>query len=190
MRLLFTLILLLCVSPVIAQDFPDKPVISTMQLGDVPRGWCRNPDGSCVQCSISMVGFHANDPRAYTLLWDSPYGSAVRGGSWPARVANYCNQRGIKAWNITGYENTDPWMRWAVKTGRYAAIGAGRAHFQTLYGYDYSDKKWLVCNNNSTHRIDRYDEGSFRNLHLASGPWVVVLQKPSSENPVIVEWWK
>ncbi len=58
------------------------------------------------------------------------------------------------------------------------------------YRYDYNDKKWLVCNNNSTHRIDRYDEGAFRNLHLASGPWIVVLQKPSSENPIIVEWWK
>jgi len=178
------------------------PIVTEMQLEPDVRGWFRNPDGSCVQCSLGMVGVHCNDIKATTLLWDSPYGPAERGGSWPARVANYCNVRGIKAYNITG-PPTLKWIVWAGETGRYAAIGAGRSHFQTFYGLrpvlkadgtpdrhpDGSPKYvYLVCNNNSTDRIDEYSEERFRQLHYESGPWIVVLQKPSSENPVYTGW--
>lgn len=162
----------------------------TMQLAPETRAWFRNPDGSCVQCSIGMAGVHCNDLNAATLLWDSPFGKAQRGGSWPGRVANYCNERGIKAYNVTGWPTTKAWMKWAARTGRFAAVGAGRAHFQTLYGYDENSKTWLVCNNNSTHRIDRYTDAQFERLHLASGAWCVILQRPSSENPEFVKWWK
>lgn len=165
--------------------------LTSMELEATPtRNWFFNPDGSCVQCSIGMAGTHCNDPKAATLLWDTPYGPAIRGGSTPARVAAYCNERGIKAWNITGESNTFAWMTWAAKTGRFAAIGAGRAHFQTLYGRDFKRQRWLVCNNQTPSRIDEYDDDAFRRLHMSSGPWIVVLAKPSSANPQLVEWWK
>lgn len=182
---MFRLILLILTCCLMAAE----PAVHTMQLTPAQRNWFRNPDGSCVQCSIGMAGVHCNDLKAATLLWDTRYGSQVRGGSWPSRVEAYCQERGITAWSVTG-DTTIEWCRWAAKTGRFAAIGAGRAHFQTLYGYDEGRKRWLVCNNNSPDRIDEYTEEGFRQLHYASGPWVVILQRSSSPHPVLTEWWK
>ena len=59
---------------------PPDPRLSA----DVPaeiRRWFRNPDGSCVQCSIGMCGVDQNVPAAASLLWDTDYGPRVRGGS-------------------------------------------------------------------------------------------------------------
>ncbi len=153
------------------------------------REWFRNPDGSCVQCSIGMCGVDQNVPAAATLLWDTEYGPKERGGSYPQRVSGYCDRRGIRAYNVTG-ETTFEWMKWAAATGRGAAIGAGRAHFQTLMGYDPQQGRWYVCNNNSPKQIDEYDEAEFRRLHLASGPWVDVLDyPPHPARPHYVRWW-
>lgn len=177
--------------PVINLDRPTVP--TSMQLSESTRGWFKNPDGSCVQCSIGMAGVHGNNPNAASLLWDTEYGPAIRGGSWPSRVERYCDERGIKAWSVTAasVDETIPWMAWAAKTGRFAAIGAGAAHFQTLYGYDpRNERPWMVCNNNSTQRIDRYSEADFRRLHAASGPWVVILERASSEPPELGTWWQ
>ena len=177
------------VSPALAQDIecPDPRLAA-----DLPREirtWFRNPDGSCVQCSIGMCGVDQNVPAAATLLWDTPYGSRERGGSGPSRVAAYCERREIRAFNITGTSTWD-WMKWAAATGRPAAIGAGSAHFQTLMGYDPSSGTWYVCNNNSPARIDQYDEASFRRLHLASGQWVVILDyPPHPERARYARWW-
>jgi hypothetical protein len=121
------------------------------------RVWYSNPDGSCVQCSIGMCGADQNVPAAATLLWSTEYGPAERGGSGPSRVAAYCEQRGIRAYNVTGQSTWD-WMKWASLTGRGAAIGAGRNHFQTLIGYDVDTNTWFVCNNNSPRQIDAYSE--------------------------------
>ena len=176
-------------SPALAQDIecPDPRLAA-----DLPREirtWFRNPDGSCVQCSIGMCGVDQNVPAAATLLWDTPYGSRERGGSGPSRVAAYCERREIRAFNITGTSTWD-WMKWAAATGRPAAIGAGSAHFQTLMGYDPSSGTWYVCNNNSPARIDQYDEASFRRLHLASGQWVVILDyPPHPERARYARWW-
>lgn len=163
--------------------------ICSMRLSIATRNDYWNPDGSCVQCSIGMVGRAANDANAATVLWDTKYGPAIRGGSWPARVSSYFRERGIKGWNVVGEENTIPWMMWAVKTRRFAAIGAGESHFQTLYGYDFERKLWLVCNNQTPGKIDSYTDADFRRLHMASGPWIVVLKNPAAEPPEIVEWW-
>lgn len=172
----------------------ERPTVRTsMQLSPETRAWFKNPDGSCVQCSIGMVGVHTNDINAASLLWDTDYGPAVRGGSWPSRVESYCDRRGIKAWSVTAssVDETIPWMVWACRTGRFAAIGAGSAHYQTLYGYEPDHKQpWLVCNNNSTQRIDRYGDPEFRRLHAASGPWVVILERASSDPPELRKWWK
>ena len=181
---MFRLILLLLCCCLMAAE-----PVNQMELTPTQREWFRNPDGSCVQCSIGMCGVWTNDIKATTLLWDTTYGRQVRGGSWPSRVESYCQERGIVAWSVTG-ETTIDWCRWAARTGRFAAIGAGRQHFQTLYGYDEDRKRWLVCNNNSPERIDEYTEDGFRQLHYASGPWVVVLQRSTSPNPVLKEWWK
>lgn len=171
---------------------PGQGVVDPANAFDVPaeiRAWFRNPDGSCVQCSIGMCGVDQNNPNAATLLWDTEYGSKVRGGSNPSRVANYCDRRGIKAYNVTGSQ-TFEWMKWAALTGRGAAIGAGTQHFQTLVGYDPERGKWYVCNNNSPIRIDEYSEAGFRKLHLASGPWVVILEgPPHPARPQYVRWW-
>ena len=160
-----------------------------LELPAEQRAWFRNPDGSCVQCSIGMCGMDQNVPAAATLLWTTEYGTKVRGGSNPSRVAKYCQERGIRAYNVTG-KTTFDWMRWAVYSGRPAAIGAGRAHFQTLAGYEPKTKTWLVCNNNSPTKIDRYSESRFRRLHLSSGQWVVILDYPPHPAcPLYVKWW-
>lgn len=172
------------------QEPRTNPPLQTMHIEPPVRAWYRNPDGSCVQCSIGMIGCHCNDLNAASLLWDTTYGPAERGGSNPFRVESYCNYRGIHAWSVTGQDNTIEWMKWSAKTGRFAAIGAGTQHFQTLYGYDPTTQEWFVCNNNSTNRVDRYSDRQFRELHAASGPWCVILEKPSSVPPQIVKWWK
>ena len=83
-------------------------ILLTLQLAGTAMAWdpanvvpagerqrFRNPDGSCVQCSIGMMGVDLNIPAAEMLLWDSEYGPAVRGGSWPERVKEYCEARKI-----------------------------------------------------------------------------------------------
>jgi len=181
-------VLALAAEPPDARDVVDVE----RQVVDVPpeiRHWFHNTDGSCVQCSIGMCGVDQNVPEAATLLWDTEYGRAERGGSYPSRVAKYCRERGIRVYNVTGKTTWD-WMRWAMETGRGAAIGAGRAHFQTLVGYDADSGTWYVCNNNSPRKIDSYSEQDFRRLHLASGQWVVILDyPPHPARPVYRKWW-
>ena len=146
-----------------------------VDLGKEMRRNFRNPDGSCVQCSLGMCGVDQNVPAASTLLWRSRYGPAERGGSGPSRVARYSRERGIKIYNITG-SPTFAWMDWETRNGRGAAIGAGRSHFQTLMGH--SGRRYYVCNNNSTHRIDEYSPAGFSKLHRSSGLRCVILDAP------------
>ena len=153
------------------------------------RVWFRNPDGSCVQCANGISGLYHNCPQDTTLLWDTRYGKAVRGGSWPSRVEDYCEKRGIPAWNITG-ETTFDWLRWCGRNGRMAAIGAGTAHFQAFVWHDPEKDLWYVNNNNSPEIIDVYTWKQFQRLHLASGAWIVVLNlPPPPAPPKYVEWW-
>lgn len=176
--------------PAAAQDAqPPAHVSHKMELPQDVRAWYRNPDGSCVQCSIGMCGIWQNVPEAYTLLWRTEYGPAVRGGSWPGRVEAYADSRRMRIYNVTGSRTYD-WMKWAARTGRFCAIGAGSAHFQTLYGWDEKTDTWYVCNNNSTGRVDRYTWREFQNLHESSGQWIVILDYPASPAvPRYVRWW-
>ena len=172
-----------------AEDQPPESVPYQLSLIPDVRGWYRNPDGSCVQCSIGMAAISANCPQAYTLLWDTKYGPKVRGGSGPGRVEAYAEQRSIPIYNVTG-SSTFEWMKWAARTRRFAAIGAGRSHFQTLYGWNPASDTWYVCNNNSTGQIDAYSSEDFKRLHLASGQWVVVIDMPpSAAIPAYLQWW-
>ena len=157
----------------------------SMQLSPDTRQWFYNTDGSCVQCSIGLAGVHCNDLNAASLLWDTPYGPAERGGSLPSRVERYCDKRGIVAYSVTGNSTKDtlPWLEWACITGRYAACGAGEAHFQTVYGRDKEKGLWFICNNQTPKKIDVYKDADFERLHSAV-KWVVILEKPSSVAPI------
>lgn len=161
--------------------------------------WFVNRDGSCVQNSLGMCGLWQNTPSATYLLWDTEYGARVRGGSYPSRVEQYCDRRGIPAYNVTG-ETTIAWMKWASKTNRLCAIGCYPAHFQTLLHYnpDPSDKRpWKVKNNwgvsgsDNVTRYNEFSEDEFRKHHYASGRWVVILKTPPPPaRPKYVAWWQ
>lgn len=178
--------------PAAAQEvpLPEPPGVNlAVDLPSEIRVWFRNPDGSCVQCSIGMLGVDQNIPAAATLLWDSQYGPRERGGSGPGRVARYCDERGIRAISVTGSE-TVKWIQWAAMTGRGAAISAGWAHVQTLMGYDPATRTWYVCDNNTPWKIDAYDNESFLRLHRSSGQWAVILDyPPHPQRPVYQRWW-
>lgn len=191
MRLIFVAIAWLSVVVVASgQDQCPADCPFKMELPAEIRGWFANPDGSCVQCSIGMCGVWQRVPAAAALLWDTEYGGKVRGGSGPSRVESYCEQRHIPVFNVTG-ANTWDWMRWAARTRRFAAIGASRVHFQTLYGWNPATNTWYVANNNSTSRVDSYSWDEFRRLHLASGQWVVILDAPPPPpSPRYVPWWQ
>lgn len=189
-RIALVLLLVLLRPGFVIQAREPEPAKLAVDLPVEIRQWYRNTDNSCVQCSIGMCGADQNVPAAATLLWNTEYGPAERGGAGPSRVAAYCAQRGIPVYNVVG-ESTWEWMRWAAATGRGAAIGAGTSHFQTLVGYDPKTRRYFVCNNNTPERIDVYEEPAFRRLHLASGPWVVILNAPPHPpRPKYVRWWK
>lgn len=150
----------------------------------------RNPDGSCVQCSIGMVGTWMNVPAAANLLWRTEYGPAVRGGSHPGRVRSYCDARNIAIWNITGSE-TMAWMEWAARNRRGAAIGFKPNHFCTLVGMSDDAQTFYVVDNNTPYRVDRYTRSEFIRRHLQSGRWCVVLQGPAPPPALkVIPWWE
>jgi hypothetical protein len=46
-------------------------------------------------------------------------------------------------------------------------------------------------NNNGDQRIQEYSDDAFRRLHLASGPWIVVLDyPPAPAPPQLIAWWE
>lgn len=162
---------------------------TAMEVPEPIRAYYFNPDGSCVQLSIGIVGQHMDVEVAKKLPFNSEFGPGIRGGSGPGRVESYARARGMRIYNVTGSQ-TFEWMKLAAKTGRFAAIGAGGRHFQTLWGYDPATETWLVCNNQSPRRIDRYTDAQFRRLHLASGQWIVILDYPATAPiPQLVKWW-
>jgi hypothetical protein len=184
------LLFVLCCSQAFAQEHPSDNTPFKMEIPASVRAWYRNPDGSCVQCSIGMCGIWSNVPEAATLLWDSEYGPKVRGGSGPSRVEAYAELRKIPVYNVTG-QGTWEWMRWAARTRRMAAIGAGRSHYQTLYSWEPASDTWGVCNNNSTSKVDRYTWEEFKRLHLSSGQWIVVIDRPPpAPVPQYAAWWQ
>ena len=153
----------------------------------------RNPDGSCVQCSIGMCGCWRSNQAAARLLHNSEYGPAVRGGSGPERVARYCQERQIAVWNITGPATTD-WVLWSLHTGRGAAVLYGSNHFVTAVGYRPHTQEVAICDNNSPTRIQWMTLGEFKRRHLAWGGqgWTVILKGPSAPGRDVwfLPWWR
>lgn len=177
----------------ISSTLTSADAVNVLDLTDEQRGWYVNPDGSCVQCSIGMIGTANADLNWATVLFDSAYGKAERGGSGPSRVASYAHRRGMKAWNVTG-SKTKEWMIWAANTRRFGAIGFFSAHFQTLYGYDPDAREWWVCNNwyaqPADCKVTKYSDSEFVRLHHQSGEWVVIPEKPAPLPPKYVTNWK
>lgn len=148
------------------------------------RRWYQNfsrfrGDGSCVQCSLGINGVRRNNLASSSLLWDTIYGPAVLGGSDPSRVADYCRQRNIPIFNVTG-DGTLKWAEYAADTGRGAAIWYGTLHFQTLMGRDKATGTWFVCNNNNPEDVTPYRDRDFRRIHVNSGRWIVVIDGPAT----------
>ncbi|KKN36161.1 hypothetical protein LCGC14_0776440 [marine sediment metagenome] len=157
-----------------------------VDLPEEQRVRFRNMDGSCVQCSIGMLGVHMNQLAAELLLWSSPYGPAVRHGSGPSRVREYCNARGIPAFNVTG--DTLPWVEWALLTGRGAAITWGRGHMVTAVGISPNRQLFAICDNNSPYRIQWVDRNTFVTKH--GNRWAVIVRGPRPPGvPAVYPWW-
>ena len=73
-RLLLAIaVLFLMTNAASAQSQPPDQVPLRMELPPDVRDWFRNPDGSCVQCSIGMCGVWCNVPAAATLLKNSTW---------------------------------------------------------------------------------------------------------------------
>ena len=150
----------------------------------------RNSDGSCVQCTIGMLGVSQNCPAAEFLLWDSRYGPRVRGASNTDRVRAYCQRRGIRAWQVTG-DDTIAWIRWACLTGRGAAVTFYKNHMVLAAGFDPRTGTYWVIDNNAPTRRTPYSEREFVRLHAMGGRWAVVLDYPPPlPPPVYVNWWR
>jgi hypothetical protein len=153
----------------------------------------RNPDGSCVQCSIGIAGVHHNCHKSEMLLWNSEYGPPVRGGSTPARVRAYAEARGIPMYNVTGSQTMD-WIEWALSTGRHAALTFKARHMCTAVGMSHDRQTFYVVDNNSPQRVDRYSRAEFLRLHkIHGGGWVVILKGPAPApwvGPEYREWWE
>lgn len=162
-----------------------------MELPEEYRKWYKNTDGSCVQCSIGMNALWLNVPEAYTLLWDTDYGKAERRGAWFERVEKYAKERGFKIYNIEGNpRDTIKWIEMSAITGRFCAMSFGTAHFQTLYGWDYENDIFYVVDNNSPHKIDKYNRRDFLRMHGMGGGvgWVVILDTvPTPPLPVYLQ---
>jgi hypothetical protein len=177
-------------------------ILSAVVLGQenyVPadqRERMRNPDGSCVQCSIAIAGIHHNIPAAEFLLWNSQYGPAVRGGSWPERVEAFCKDRKIPIYNVEGTQ-TIQWIDWALQTGRYAAVTYGIAHMITAVGISDDGQYYYLVDNNTPSRIDKVSRTKFIWEHRRyGGGWCVILNgpvpapwvAPSQEEPRIKQY--
>jgi hypothetical protein len=152
-----------------------------------------NHDGSCVMCSNSMVGQYKGDWSTATLLWDTEYGPAERGGASPSRVAAQMKRLGVPVHNVTGrnFESIKPWLVYAAKTGRFAGIGCFSRHYQTFWGMDESGH-YLIQNNwpGTFGKPYVYSEPEMKRQSEASGAWCVVPSgPPAATNPNYVKWW-
>jgi hypothetical protein len=176
------------------QPSPDGRPWYVVRIPQEQRVRFRNPDGSCVQCSLSMAGVACNLPAAENLLWQSQYGPPIRGGSGPDRVKAYCDARRLPAWNVSGPDSMR-WVEWALRNGRPCGILWGSNHMITAVGYSGNtlDEHSMiaVCDNNSPQRIDWYSYADFRKRHNAwGGGWVVIFQTPPPPGKApLVAWW-
>ena len=128
-------------------------------------------EGSCVWASNAMAGAHACVPAVESLLRDPNFGD----GAWPERVEREFRSRGIKAWNVEGSE-TMPWIEWALKTGRYAAVTYGDAHMICAVGMSPDGRQFFVVDNNYPTEVRAVSRETFIREHRGhAGGWCVIL---------------
>lgn len=175
-----------CMLPLTAQCY-ERTTLHLADLSEGVRVRYYNPDGSCVQLSIGLSGTIQNVPVAARIPFDSEFGSGIRGGSDPSRVASYMDKRHIQVWQVTGTP-TIHWIEWGLRNGRFPAIGLTTRHFQTVYGWDEKTDMFYVCNNQTPKTIDIMPRAKFLQLHHQSGEWIVMLKNVSPSNPKIVNW--
>lgn len=205
LRQVLASVLLASAAAIAAAQEPDAPPppdgrdCYVVRLPSDQRARYRNPDGSCVQCSIGMCGVAQAVPAAEWLLWDSQYGTRVRGGSDPDRVKRYCDARLIPAYNIFGREAW-PWLCWALENGRPAAITWGSRHMITAMGATFNaagridqQSAIAICDNNSPTRVSWVPVPQFRRNFEAFGSsgWVVILRTPPPAHAAPFRvWWE
>lgn len=134
--------------------------------------------GSCVQASLSMCGAHHGIPAAETLLIDSPYGPAELGGSFPRRVKDYCQRRGILIYSIEGTQTVE-WIVWALQRGCFVGITYGRAHMICAVAVAEDGSWFEIVDNNYPEEVRRVDRKTFVHEHrVHGGGWCVILDTP------------
>lgn len=152
----------------------------------------RNPDGSCVWCSIGMTGVQAANANAASILWNSEYGPAERRGAWPERVAEAARKRGLPIYNVQG-QATEPWLDWALATGRWAGVTYWQAHMVAAAGMSEDGRTIRICDNNSPWKFQDMPREVFYQRHrVHGGGWAVILQGPPPIPwiaPPQIAWW-
>lgn len=178
-----------------ATPSPDGRPWFVVSLPSAERVRFRNPDGSCVQCSLSMAGVACAIPAAENLLWDTEYGPKIRGGSGPDRVKAYCNARAIPAYNVYGASALD-WCRWGLRNGHPVAITWSTNHMILACGYSGetldAESYYAICDNNSPDKIQWIKPDVFRKWFCAFGGsgWCVILKTPPPPGAALyVPWW-
>ncbi len=159
-----------------------------------------NTDGSCAHCSIGLIGADQNVPAAAWLLWDSEYGRAVRGAGWPTQVRTYCRARGIDPWIVEGTSReTMPWIEWALRTGRGAAVTWNPGHMIAAVGISPRGQWIAVWDNNQPRAIRWVSRQTFLAKHGAQRhggmyyqAWAVILDAPPAPgvDPIFFRWWE
>lgn len=169
--------ILLCVAASVSADEWLMPREQFERFRNVPSP--EDGSGSCVQASLSMCGAHHAVPQAESLLVDSPYGPAELGGSYPSRVAEYAQRRGMAIYNVEGSETIE-WIQWALMRGCYVAITYGQAHMITAVGMDREGGAWFeIVDNNYPGEVRRVDRATFIREHrIFGGGWCVILDGP------------
>lgn len=169
------IVLLALASPALAQHefFMPTEQFERFKNRVGPKG-----EGSCVQASLSMVGAHHAVPAAELLLVPSPYGPPELDGSWPERVAEYSQKRGMDIYNVEGAQ-TVAWIEWALHRGCYVGVTYGQAHMIAAVGISPDGRDFYVCDNNFPSEIRRVDRDTFIREHRShGGGWCVILKTP------------
>lgn len=132
--------------------------------------------GSCVQASISMCGLHHGVDGAECLLRNDPtHGPAELGGSFPSRTAAYMAKRQIPIFNVEGSQ-TMPWIEWALRNGRYAAVTYGQAHMIIASGISADGSRVQIVDNNYPTEPRWVTRDVFLREHRGyAGGWTTIL---------------
>lgn len=154
--------------------------------------------GSCVWCSIGMVGVDANNPAAEMLHFDSQYGKAMQGGATSNEAAAACRDRNIDAMVLHGSSSLET-IDAALDSGRAVGItwtphyrSGSPAHFITALGRTADGATYYVCDNRWPEKISSYTRAEFVSNYGLDRGWCVIIKGPKPlpwRAPPVLEWW-